>query len=440
MPDTYPSPVWPSNATIEALNGTTDTPTKLPFLASGVSPSSSPTYQVQYDRLFDRLFEIIATVNMLRVVDEGTLDIGVFPGDYTLGGSHKHFDGNTGTTLTDDATNYVYLNSSNALTVSTSSYPADITTYIPLATVVCASGDISSITDDRGHVAFVAPTSTTSSDSGTDNVAFILDEDNASSGADTALKFNRGSTAADAQLEWNETDDRFELESELSGPTLATLNLLSILISGTTMLDSNGAAKVAAAVAGNGLSHSSGVLAVSTATANGTGIDSDIVTVAAGDGIALDTNGVKVALTTTGGLTLDGSSPNKTVGLADGESWPIHQGVYTAANGGSGLFVLTAQLTSGNTVSVYASAAPMKFKVIDAHSIAESADGGTWYVDNGSSAITDTVTIAASDTDVDRCAQINDANSTISSGGSLRVVGDGANADCTVYITCMAVA
>jgi hypothetical protein len=61
-------------------------------------------------------------------------------------GSHISFSAVSEQSLTDDATNYLYLNSAGTLQISTSAYPDE---SIRLATVVCAAGAISSITDTR---------------------------------------------------------------------------------------------------------------------------------------------------------------------------------------------------------------------------------------------------------------------------------------------------
>ena len=96
--------------------------------------------------------------------------------------------------------------------------------------------------------------------------------------------------------------------------------------------------------------------------------------------------------------------------------------------------VLGAEIVSGSTVQVYNSNAPYKLRVIDAWSIAASADGGTWKLTNGASDITDTVTVTGTDKAIDRAGAIDDDYSEIAAGGSLSVVGDGVNADCDVYI------
>lgn len=108
------------------------------------------------------------------------------------------------------------------------------------------------------------------------------------------------------------------------------------------------------------------------------------------------------------------------------------------ANGGVS-FILTATLAAGSTVQVHNADAPFKYRVIDAWSVAKSADGGTWKLTDGSNDITDTVTVTSTDKTIDRAGTIDDAYHEIAAAGSLSVVGDGANADCEVYIKCVRV-
>jgi len=107
-------------------------------------------------------------------------------------------------------------------------------------------------------------------------------------------------------------------------------------------------------------------------------------------------------------------------------------------NGGVG-FILTAELTGGNTVQIHNANAPFKYRVLDAWSAAKSADGGTWKLTDGTNDITDTVTVTGTDKTINKAGTVDDAYHEIAASGSLSVVGDGANADCDVYITCMRV-
>ena len=98
-------------------------------------------------------------------------------------------------------------------------------------------------------------------------------------------------------------------------------------------------------------------------------------------------------------------------------------------------FILNKDISGAGTTSVV-SDVPFSFRIIDAWSIGTSADGGTWKVTDGSSDIVSAVTQAASDNDVDRAADIDDANYTISKGEDVKIVSTGASLSCTVYILC----
>jgi len=64
-----------------------------------------------------------------------------------IGGTYYTYAGSgiSGELLTDSATNYIYLDSSGALTISTSSFPTDGSAYIMLAEVVTSGGSVSTI-------------------------------------------------------------------------------------------------------------------------------------------------------------------------------------------------------------------------------------------------------------------------------------------------------
>lgn len=110
---------------------------------------------------------------------------------------------------------------------------------------------------------------------------------------------------------------------------------------------------------------------------------------------------------------------------------------YLGALSGGHTFLLTATLTAGNTVQIHNTNAPFKYRVLDAWSVAKSADGGTWKLTDGTHDITNAVTVTGTDKKVNRVDTIDDAYYEIAAAGSLSVVGDGANADCEVYILCV---
>ena len=109
------------------------------------------------------------------------------------------------------------------------------------------------------------------------------------------------------------------------------------------------------------------------------------------------------------------------------------------ANGGMP-FILTATLTSGNTVVIHNANAPFKYRVINAWSVATSNAGGTWTVKNGANAITDAVAVTATDKTINKAGTIDDAYHEVAAAGSLSVVGDGSLAHAIVYIECVRVA
>lgn len=149
MADVYPNETFQADSSVALLDGTTDQKTGLPYIAKGTGPSSVPSYEIQYNRRQQRENNRLAVMTEGLVVDEGGLKIGVYPCNYTLGGRHKRFGGATSQSIPDDEIRYVYLDSSNILQIA-SGYPSDISTFVPLATVVAANGAMT-IQSDLGY-------------------------------------------------------------------------------------------------------------------------------------------------------------------------------------------------------------------------------------------------------------------------------------------------
>ena len=149
---TYPNEQYPSEAATLGLNGQVDPPTGLDYIARGVNANSAPSYEVQFNRRLSRQNQILAALRQGMVVDEGGLKIGVYPLQYTLGGVRKSFDGATGVAVPDNSVQKVYLDASNVLQLA-ASFPGNVTTYLPLATVVASGGSLS-ITDERASALF----------------------------------------------------------------------------------------------------------------------------------------------------------------------------------------------------------------------------------------------------------------------------------------------
>lgn len=152
-----PTELWPLDATITALDGTTDAATGLPYVAADASPTSSPTLQVQVDRMLARLFAIVAMIAELRPVQVDDTHIGVFAGKYKLGATVYSYAGEASVAISTSAdTYYVYLDSSGAVTVVTDAtgWPATVNTFIPICEVTVAGSVITAIVDVRGRVLF----------------------------------------------------------------------------------------------------------------------------------------------------------------------------------------------------------------------------------------------------------------------------------------------
>lgn len=151
----YPNEVWPADAAVEALDGTTDAATGLPYVAKGTGPTSVPTLEVQYNRRQQRVNRILAAARQGMVVDEGGLKIGVYPIEFTLGGVRRSYGGGTGVAIPDNSSRVVYVDTSVVLQVA-SDWPADVGTYLPLATVVASAGQVT-ITDRRNRAGYHVP-------------------------------------------------------------------------------------------------------------------------------------------------------------------------------------------------------------------------------------------------------------------------------------------
>ena len=110
---------------------------------------------------------------------------------------------------------------------------------------------------------------------------------------------------------------------------------------------------------------------------------------------------------------------------------PIGDGAY----GIPFLYRVTVTNVDGDTTVVESSA--FKFRVIDAWSVNTSGDGGVWSLKTDSGKMTDDVTCAANDTDIDRPTQILDNMCDVAATtGDLYITSD-ATLDALIYILCI---
>lgn len=94
-------------------------------------------------------FDVAASITTEFEVTEGTGLVADYnAGKATIDGTVYILPDGT-VTVTDDATNYVYLDVDGVVKANTTGYPPNVT---PLATVVAASGDITSVVDNRSFV------------------------------------------------------------------------------------------------------------------------------------------------------------------------------------------------------------------------------------------------------------------------------------------------
>jgi len=173
--------LYPTDAQLNDLSGTTDGEQEVLFIPTGESPYYTSFYKMLY-----RLLDVARRAGDLRVYKDGALTCGVRPGRYLNGDGAVNYAGSTGNALANNDTNYVYLTADGTLTINTTGFPTPSETpHIPLATIVTSAGDYSindgDITDYRGRamlsvvgaaVGKIHDLSAAAIDITTDNIAF----------------------------------------------------------------------------------------------------------------------------------------------------------------------------------------------------------------------------------------------------------------------------
>ena len=96
---------------------------------------------------------------------------------------------------------------------------------------------------------------------------------------------------------------------------------------------------------------------------------------------------------------------------------------------------LVVELAAAQTGKYVNISTPIGFRVLNAYSIHNNASSSTWQIANTTDAITAAVTMAASDTDIDVAASIDDGYNTFASGDDdLRLIIGTAAATATIVI------
>lgn len=145
--------LYPSDAELNALSGTSDAEQEVHFVTTGEAP-----YYTSFYKFVHRLLLMARRAGDLRVYKDGDLTFGVRAGKVQVGPTALDYAGCTGQSLTNNQTNYVFLTAAdlaagNTVTINTTGFPSDGTTFIPLATIATSAGDyvITDITDCRGR-------------------------------------------------------------------------------------------------------------------------------------------------------------------------------------------------------------------------------------------------------------------------------------------------
>lgn len=210
--------LYPTDSELNNLSGTNDGGQGVAYPTIFESPYYTTFYKMLY-----RLLNVTRRAGDLRVYKDGDLTFGVRAGNYLNSDAAVTYSGSTEQSLTDDATNYIYLTATGTLTKNTTGFPIpSVTPHIRLATILTASGvyDIDDITDYRGtsflSIAGAAAGTLHGLDwqeSVLDEVNFVASEPGSPTLGDRYINTATGDSSGTSQsvtanriYEWNATD------------------------------------------------------------------------------------------------------------------------------------------------------------------------------------------------------------------------------------------
>ena len=142
--------IYPTTSELDALSSSVDAQTGLYYSEKGTGYD----WYAYFAKMIWTAIKAVFPATGCRVYKDGDETFGVREGKWLDGDTIRTFSAVTGQTLTNNATNYIYLTADGTLTKNTTGFPSPSTTpHIPLAQIVKgASGvaySLSDITDCR---------------------------------------------------------------------------------------------------------------------------------------------------------------------------------------------------------------------------------------------------------------------------------------------------
>jgi len=211
---------FPTDAYLEGLSGLVDSVTGVYYPTKG----EGLDWYVSFVKCIYRLARNVSIVSGLRVYKTGDLFCGVKGGWFYDGNTIREFTVDEEVSLTDNATNYIYLLADGTLTVNTTGFPDPATTrHIRLGTIEVASETYTDqdITDWRTRHVFqlAGPISNIADDAVDtaelhDNVADLIPQIDISVGSESGNTIEVTIQVQDAQE--NNNANRFILHAWLA--------------------------------------------------------------------------------------------------------------------------------------------------------------------------------------------------------------------------------
>jgi len=134
-----------TTAAAAALSGTTDSGTGAAYCTIGQAEYYTADYRKE--AINNR---VLSLANQLRVVKDGEMTCGVWSGCFLDGATVRTYAGSSDNALTDDTTNYVYLDASGSLTINTTGWPE--AAHVPLATIDTGTASAAGVSGAYDHV------------------------------------------------------------------------------------------------------------------------------------------------------------------------------------------------------------------------------------------------------------------------------------------------